>query len=357
MALLALYVALAIGVSFLCSIMEAVLLSVTPGYLASISGEKPDTSSRLRRFKENIDEPLAAILSLNTIAHTVGAAGAGAQALKVFGSAWVGLFSAVLTLAILFLSEIIPKTIGAVYWKQLAPSVTRLLGWLILPLRPLVWLSGLASRVISSRHNPVHVSRDEIRALADLGAQQGVLDEDESRVVEALLRFRTMTAAKVMTPRTVIFGLPADETVGEVVKRYQRLSFSRIPIYRGSIDTLVGFVLKDEILERAAQGDSETALDDLRRELFFVAGTIRLSHLLDLFLSSREHIAAVIDEFGGTAGVVTLEDLVETLLDLEIVDEVDNVEDLRAAARLKWRQRAGQLGVVAAADRRDPASG
>ncbi|MGD8440885.1 MAG: hemolysin family protein [Holophagae bacterium] len=346
MTLLGLYIVLAIGVSFLCSIMEAVLLSVTPGYLASLGESRPRTAVRLRRFKENIDEPLAAILSLNTIAHTVGAAGAGAQAARVFGSNWLGLFSALLTLAILFLSEIIPKTIGAVYWKQLAPAVTRLLAWIIVPLKPLVWLSALASRLISSRHNPVHVSRDEIRALADLGAQQGVLDEDESRVVEALLRFRSMTAAQVMTPRTVIFALPATDTVGQTVERHRPMRYSRIPIYRNSIDTLAGFVLKDEILERAAQGQDDLELEDLRRELFFVPGTTRLSHLLDLFLSSREHIAAVIDEFGGTAGVVTLEDLVETLLDLEIVDEVDSVEDLRAAARSEWRRRAKQLGVV-----------
>jgi CBS domain containing-hemolysin-like protein len=155
-----------------------------------------------------------------------------------------------------------------------------------------------------------------------------------------------MTAANVMTPRTVIFALSADETVGGVVERHQPLRYSRIPIYRDSIDTLLGFVLKDEILERAAQGEADSPLSALRRELFFVPATVRLSQLLDLFLSSREHIAAVIDEFGGTAGLITLEDLVETLLDLEIVDEVDSVEDLRAAARSEWRRRAKQLGVV-----------
>jgi len=353
MTVLVFYVVLAIGVSFLCSVMEAVVLSVTPGYLASIREERPRTARRLRRFKENIDEPLAAILSLNTIAHTGGAAGAGAQAAIVFGNAWLGLFSALLTLAILFLSEIIPKTIGAVYWKQLAPPVTRLLAWLMVPLMPLVWLSGFASRAISSRHNPVHVSRNEIRALADLGAQQGVLDKEESRVVEALLRFRTLTASRVMTPRIMIFALPTDDTVGEVVERHRPLRFSRIPVFRGSVDGLLGFVLKDEVLGLAAQGDPETPLSALRRELFFVPGTIRLTQLLDLFLSSREHIAAVIDEFGGTAGLVTLEDLVETLLDLEIVDEIDTVEDLRAAARLKWRERAAELSVFTAADQSD----
>jgi CBS domain containing-hemolysin-like protein len=353
MTLLVLYVVLAIGVSFLCSIMEAVVLSVTPAYLVSIRKERPEIEQRLRRFKENIDTPLAAILSLNTIAHTVGAAGAGAQAARVFGNAWLGLFSALLTLAILFLSEIIPKTIGAVYWKQLAPAVTRMLAWLTVPMMPLVWLSSLASRTISSSHNPVHVSRDEIRALADLGVEQGVLEKEELRVVKALLRFRSMTASKVMTPRTVVFALSGDATVGEVAAMYRPLQFSRIPIFSDSIDSLTGFVLKDEVLEQAAQGDPNTLLNALRRELFFVPGTIGLSHLLDLFLSSREHIAAVIDEFGGTAGLVTLEDLVETLLDLEIVDEIDTVENLRAAARSKWRDRAEGLGVLKGADRLD----
>ena len=346
MTLLILYVALAIGVSFLCSIMEAVLLSVTPGYLVSISKTMPAVAKRLWNFKENIEEPLSAILSLNTIAHTVGAAGAGAQAAKVFGSNWLGLFSALLTLAILFFSEIIPKTIGTVYWKQLAPGTSQLLVWLMVPLKPFVWLSSFASRTISSKHVRVHVSRDEFKALADLGAQQGVLDEDESRVVESLLRFRSMTASQVMTPRIVIFGLPEDDTVGDIIERRQPLRYSRIPIFRESIDRLAGVVLKDEILERAAQGETDVKLIELRRDLFFVPGTLRLSHLLDLFLSSREHIAAVVDEFGGTAGVVTLEDLIETLLDLEIVDEIDSVEDLRAAARSKWRQRAKELGIL-----------
>jgi CBS domain containing-hemolysin-like protein len=346
MLLLVLYVVLAIGVSFLCSIMEAVLLSVTPGYLVAMEQSNQRAAARLRRLKDDIDEPLAAILSLNTIAHTVGAVGAGAQAAHVFGDAWIGLFSAVLTLAILLLSEIIPKTIGAVYWRRLAPAVTRLLTGLMVPLRPLVWMTRLASRTISAEHDPVHVSRDEIGALADLGAQKGVLDEEESRVVNALLRSRSLSATDIMTPRTVVFALSEDETVGSVVDRHQPLRFSRIPIYSGSIDALLGFVLKDEVLERVARGEASLRLGDLRRELPLVPGTARLPHLLDLFLSSRGHIAAVIDEFGGTAGVVTLEDLVETVLDLEIVDEVDSVEDLRAAARQDWRRRAKRLGLL-----------
>jgi CBS domain containing-hemolysin-like protein len=347
MLLLVLYVAVAIGVSFLCSIMEAVLLSVTPGHLVTMERNSLRVATKLRKLKEDIDEPLAAILSLNTIAHTVGAAGAGAQAARVFGDAWFGLFSAILTLAILFLSEIIPKTIGAVYWKQLTPAVTRLLSWLMIPLKPLVWMSGLASRAISAEHDPVHVSRDEIRALADLGARKGVLDDSESRVVNALLRSRSLRATDIMTPRTMMFALPEETTVGNVVAMHQPLRFSRIPIHGESIDSLLGFVLKDEILERAAGGESDTRLTELRRELLLVPATAPLPHLLDLLLSSREHIAAVLDEFGGTAGLVTLEDLLETVLDLEIVDEVDSVEDLRAAARQEWRRRAHRLGILA----------
>ena len=346
MVLLIVYVMLAIGVSFICSIMEAVLLSVTPGFLATMEQRPRPTAARLRRLKENIDEPLAAILSLNTIAHTGGAAGAGAQAAHVFGDAWLGLFSALLTLAILFLSEIIPKTIGAVYWKQLAPWVASLLVWLMVPLKPLVWLSGLASRTISGTHRPAHVSRDEIAALASLGVREGVLDEGESRVVNALLRFRSLRATDIMTPRTVIFALPADDTLGSVIEGHRPLRFSRIPIHDGSLDSLLGYVLKDEILERAALGDTATVLRELRRELIFVPKSAPLSRLFEHFQSSREHIAAVVDEFGGTAGVVTLEDLVETVLDLEIVDEFDNVENLRAAARAEWRRRARRLGLL-----------
>jgi CBS domain containing-hemolysin-like protein len=316
-----------------------VLLSVTPAHLVAMEQQQVATAARLRKLKENIDEPLAAILSLNTIAHTVGAAGAGAQAARVFGSTWVGLFSAILTFAILFLSEIIPKTIGAVYWKRLTPVVTRVLTWLMIPLKPLVWMSGLVSRTIAAGHEPVHVSRDEIGALADLGASQGVLDEDESRILKSLLRFRELRATDIMTPRTVVFALPADQSVGEAVEAHQPLPFSRIPIADSSIDNLVGYVLKDEVLERVARGEIDLPLEALRRELQFVPATARLPRLLDLFLSSRDLIAAVIDEFGGIAGIVTLEDVVETVLDLEIVDEVDNVEDLRAAAREDWERR------------------
>jgi CBS domain containing-hemolysin-like protein len=345
MFLLALFVAVAIAVSFLCSIMEAVLLSVTPGHLATMEQSGHPQAKRLRALKSNIDEPLAAILSLNTIAHTVGATGAGAQAARVFDETWLGIFSAVLTLAILFLSEIIPKTVGAVFC---------VLALMLPPLKPLTWASSLVSGLISKEHSPHAISREEIGALADLGAEQGVLAPEESRIVRAMLRFETLRARDVMTPRTVVFALPEEKTTGEVVSGPRRLRFSRIPIYDESIDYVTGYVLKDEVLERVAKDDFDTPLSSMRRTIMVTPRLATLPDLLERFLRTREHIAVVVDEYGGTEGVVTLEDVVETLLDLEIVDEVDKIDDLRAAAREEWRKRAKRLGLL---DEEDRASG
>lgn len=344
MFLLLVYVVLAIGVSFACSIMEAVLLSVTPGHVAALDHAGHPIAPKLKGLKADIDQPLAAILSLNTIAHTVGAAGAGAQAAAVFNG-YVGTFSAILTLAILFLSEIIPKTIGAVHWKRLTPSVTRLLLLIMPPLRPFVWMSRLASGLISSERGP-NVSREEFHALANLGEEEGVLHPDESRILRALLRFRSLHANDIMTPRTVLFALPRTTTAGEAIEIDRALRFSRIPVYEQTIDRIGGYVLKDELLECVARDEHNTSLEQLKRDVLFVTGTTRVSELLEKFLSSREHIAIVIDEYGGTNGVVSLEDVVETLLDLEIVDEVDKISDLRTAARHEWLKRAKRLGLV-----------
>lgn len=346
MALLIFYIFLAIAVSFACSIMEAVLLSVTPGYLATLEQGNDPVAGRLKALKEDVDKPLAAILTLNTIAHTVGAAGAGAQAAAVFGDKWIGLFSAVLTLAILFLSEIIPKTIGAMHWKRLSGVVTRALQLLMPPLKPFVWLSGLTSRLIASGHGSLHVSRAELRALADLGAKQGVLDESESRILRALLRFRSLRAVDIMTPRTVLFTLPGSLDLAAAAQAATGVGFSRIPIHDDSVDKMEGYVLRHELLDRVARGEHDGGLRGLRRELIFVPRETSLSELLERFLGAREHIALVVDEYGGTAGVVTLEDVVETLLDMEIVDEVDDVADLREAARKDWQRRARKLGLV-----------
>lgn len=346
MSLLVTFVLVALAVSFLCSILEAVLLSVTPGHVAALAARSPRSGERLQRMKEDIDRPLAAILSLNTIAHTVGAAGAGAQGARVFGEAYLGLISAVLTLLILFFSEIIPKTLGAVYWRQLAPPVTLVLQPIIWSMWPLVKLSELTRTLIVRSPLASAVSREEMAAMARLGHQEGVLDEGESRVLESLLRFRTLSVRDVMTPRTVVMALPGEMPVSEVVSDPARLRHSRIPIYQGSFDSVTGYVLKDQVLLQAAEGSPDTPLRELSRELQVVPETLSLPRLFERLLAHGEHIALAIDEYGGVAGVVTIEDVVETLLGLEIVDEADSVEDMQQLARERWRKRAERLGLL-----------
>jgi len=346
MVLLLFYVALALGVSFLCSVMEAVLLSVSPSYVAALGREGDWVGERLQAMKEDIDRPLAAILSLNTIAHTVGAAGAGAQAAVVFGEAYTGVIAAVLTLLILILSEIIPKTLGAVYWRQLAPAVVRVLVPTIIFMKPLVLLSKGITYLLSSDDEQTSFSREEFTAMAELGEEEGVFEEKESRILRNLFRFNSLRVRDVMTPRTVVFDLREDKTIGEVVSEHDEFRFSRIPVYGSNRDNINGYVLKDEMLLRAAQEELDVQLKDLAREMLVVRETLPLPDLLERLLDRLEHIALVVDEYGGMAGIVSMEDVVETLLGMEIVDEADSVEDMQALARQQWFKRAKDLGMV-----------
>ena len=346
MALLIFYVLLALGVSFLCSVLEAVLLSVTPSYVAAMEDGRPEAAEQLRRLKDDIDRPLAAILSLNTIAHTVGAAGAGAQAVVVYGDASVAIFSAVLTLLILVLSEIIPKTIGASYWRELAPTAARVLRLLILALYPLVVLSQGITRLLQRGEKQASVSREEITALADLGHQEGVFEKEESRILKNLLRFSSLRVKGIMTPRTVLFAFPETTTVGEVLEGHDHLRFSRIPLYGQNRDDVTGYVLKDDLLLKAAQDEQALPLAALKRDMLVVPDTLPLPEFFERLLDQSEHIALVVDEYGGVAGVASMEDVVETLLGLEIVDEADSAEDMQELARRQWLDRARRLGVV-----------
>ena len=350
MTLLIIFVALALGVSFLCSVMEAVLLSVTPAFVKSQAGTP--VGERLQRLKADIDEPLSAILTLNTIAHTVGATGAGAQALAVWGdqSIWlvsvVMIFSVVLTLAILFLSEIIPKTIGAVYWRGLAGPVSTLLDWTVKILRftGLIQLSNLLAKLISGGKKEGAVSREELIAMADLGVEEGVFGEQESHILTSLLRFNELRTRDVMTPRTVLLTFGEDQPIQAVLDANVR--FSRLPIRGKSLDDITGIVLKDEVLLAAAEGRAAEPLSTLRRDIMTVPDSLPLPQLFERFLERREHLALVVGEYGGTAGVATMEDVVETLLGLEIVDEYDHETDMQQAARHQWQRRATKLGIL-----------
>jgi CBS domain containing-hemolysin-like protein len=360
MGLLLLFVGVALAVSFLCSLMEASLLSVTPSYVAAVEVKHRGTGALLRQLKRDIDQPLAAILTLNTIANTFGATAAGAQAAKVFGSAYIAVFSAVLTLAILFLSEIIPKTLGALYWRRLAPFTARLL-WVLIPLLwPLVALARQLTRLMSRKPQTAAVHREEFRALAELGAREGVFRVEESRVLRNLFRMSSLRAKHIMTPRIVLFMVPETATVGDVLARHTEFRFSRIPVYAQDLDDVTGYVLKDDVLLCGARDQHTRRMSELRREILVVPESLPLPPLLERFLDSREHIALVVDEYGGTAGVVSMEDVVETVLGMEIVDEADKHKDMQELAREQWVKRARRLGLVSSdfadTESRPPAS-
>ena len=353
MTLLIIYISLALGFSFLCSVLEAVLLSITPSYVARMENERPSLGRRLRKFKSEVDKPLAAILSLNTIAHTVGAAGAGAQAASVFGQTYVGVISAVLTLLILLLSEIIPKTLGALYWRQLTPVVVRLLGLITLSMWPLVKMSEGITRLLKSKNAINRIERDEILALARRGSEEGVFSEDESRMIDNLLRLRQVRAEDIMTPRIVVFSLDENLTVKAVFEAHPEIRFSRIPIFNGNPENVVGFVLKSDLLLCIVEKRDHILLSDpsLKRSIPMAPDSARLPKLFDKLIGEQAHLAMVLDEYGGFEGLVTMEDLIETLIGLEIIDESDPVHDMRELAKQKWKQRARGMGL--GVDRKD----
>ncbi|MCW8856180.1 MAG: hemolysin family protein [Kangiella sp.] len=345
--LLSIYILIALLFSFLCSIAEAVLLSITPSYIEHLQVRSPKRAQALRTLRiTSIDRSLAAILTLNTIAHTVGAIAAGAQATVVFGSGWIGIFSAVMTLAILFFSEIIPKTIGAVYWKPLASLTAVFVQWLITLLYPLIWVSEAITKWISHGKKQHIFSRDEFLAMAGLGERTGYIDEHEFRIVRNLFRFRKLRAKDIMTPRTVMVSMPADAKVEDVFQQVLNIRFSRIPIFREDNDDITDFVLKDDVLMTQAKSHGSRKLAALKRKLICVLGEMPLPDLMEVLLNERQHIALVVDEYGQTSGLVTLEDLVETLLGLEIMDEMDEVKDMQLLARQQWRKRAEKRGLI-----------
>lgn len=346
--LLITYVLVALVFSFLCSIAEAVLLSITPSFLEGQKEKRPKRTALLKRLKQdNLDRSLAAILTLNTIAHTVGAIGAGAKATVVFGSAWFGLFSAVMTLMILFLSEIVPKTIGAVYWPKLVGPTALYVKTLIVVLYPLVWISERLTQFISHGKTMHIFSRDELIAMASVGVETGQIHIKESSIIRNLLRFESLKVADIMTPRTVISALNEDMKISDSLKHVTQAPFSRLPIYRTNIDDITGFVLKDDVLIFTAQKRGDEPLKALKRNILAVPESVSLTALFERFLKDRQHIAIVINEHGGTDGLVTLEDLIETIVGMEIMDETDDVEDMRTLARKQWMERAKATGLEA----------
>lgn len=347
--MLILFFVLSIVFSFLCSIWEAVLLSITPAYTQQLVQQGGEPGESLQAFKENIDRPLAAILTLNTIAHTVGAIGVGAQASRIWGVSFMAsvFVPVVMTLAILLLSEIIPKTIGANYWRELTPFTVRSLNLVIKALAPLVMLSQVITRVLKKDKSASVLSRADFTAMATLGSQQGVLEESESQYLQNLLKFNKVRAQDVMTPRTVVISSDENTSLADFHARHSDLRFSRIPIYSESPDNVTGYFLKDEMLASLLKTpDAAIPVSELRRDIIAVAEEFPILKLFTRFIETREHVALVLDEFGGKAGIVTMEDVIETLLGIEIVDELDDTEDMQALARKRWKERAQHLGLL-----------
>jgi len=338
MTLLFVYLAIAIGVSFLCSILEAVLLSVTPSFAEKILSDRPRAGGMLNQVKERLDESLSSILILNTFAHTMGAAGVGAQALQVFGQKWETVIAVLLTLAILYFSEIIPKTLGATFWRQLAIPSAFIIAWLVKLVYPLVWISTRLTRLFS-RNKGQEITREEIIALASLGLRDGTLMSQENEYLANILKLREIRTEEVLTPRSVVHMLHQDLTVTEALDQAATRQFTRMPIFGEGIDDIKGKVMRADLFEAERDGQGSAPIKQFAKTIFRVSEKLPVQQLLDLFIKNRAHLFLVEDEFGQTAGIVTLEDAIETLLGREILDERDTVADMQALARGKYRQR------------------
>ena len=347
--------------SFLCSIWEAVILSVTPTYIRRLKEEGRELGETLAGYKKDVDRPLSAILSLNTIAHTVGAIGVGSQAGELFGTnsihlgpislTYEALVAGGMTLAILILSEIIPKTIGANYWKRLAPFTVASLKVILFILAPLVWLSQLITKSLKNEKGRSVLSRADIFALASEGERHGAIDESESTIIRNLIQLDRLTVRDIMTPRSVMVSANQSEPVADFYYRTKPLRFSRIPVHGDESDEIVGFVLKDDVLSALAEDQHGLLLNQIRREVKFVQDDLPLPGLFDILVEQRIHLAVVVDSYGAVVGIVSMEDLFETILGLEITDESDNVENLQRLARKKWKDRAKDLGLINEAEK------
>ena len=335
------YLIFALGISFVCSLLESVLLSVSYAYIALLIKKGHRSGRILNQMKRNINHPLAAVLTLNTVANVVGAAGVGTQSYLLFGKEWVAFVSGGLTLLILVLSEIIPKTLGTVYWKTIAPEAAYIMKFLIIITYPIVIILELISSAIARKKPQESITRDEIKVLAEIGMKEGILLEKESRIIKNLLLLSEMRVEDILTPWAVMLAFQKDQTVMEVLNDNPEIPFSRIPVYDSDFDEIVGFVHQKELLEEFYTGEKSKTLEKLLNPIFAVPESKSIADLLDEFISRREHIFHVVDEYGGTAGIVTLEDAIETLLGVEIVDEFDSVEDMRLHALEKWKKKKG----------------
>ena len=338
MDLLILFFVLSVGVSFICSILESVLLSVNMSYVAVLEKEKPTVGKLLKLHKENINKSIASILILNTIANTLGAAAVGAQASLIFGNDAVVYVSIVLTFAILFLSEIIPKTIGAIYWKSLAPMaahIIRLFIWITYPI--ILTTLAVTNKISNGKMDANSQTKEELLESMLISEDEGVIDEKESDVIENILNLDNIKVGEVLTPRSVVFALDESLTIKEIIETKEDIfKFSRIPVYRESIEDVVGIVMTKHIFKQALQ-DNSVSVGSIKKDICSINENVPVSKALDMFIAKKDHMFLVMDNYDQTEGIITLEDCVETILGVEIVDESDSTADMRELAKLNMK--------------------
>ena len=337
MGLIILYFLGALALSFLCSVLEAVLLSTPMSFISMKENQGNKTATLMKQYKNNVDRPVGAILSLNTIAHTIGSAGVGAESIKLFGEQYFGIISAILTLLILVLSEIIPKTIGASYWRTLAMSATKIIKVLIFITYPLVLLSELITKVFTPKQHQISISRDEVSARVDVGTTEGIFRESESKIIKSCIHLAKVKAREVMTPSIVVQSANMHLTIKEFYEQ-QEWNFSRIPVYDKNKEYITGYVLKDVVLKALSDDKFQTRLSELMRPILSFKEDESLYQIWEKMLQQREHISIIVDEYDCLRGVVTMEDVIETMTGVEIVDEDDVAVDMQVLAKEKSRK-------------------
>ena len=339
MDLLILYFSAAVIISFICSVLESVLLSVNMPYISVLEKEKPSVGKLLKSHKVHINKSIASILILNTIANTLGAAAVGAQAESIYGTGSVFYVSIILTFAILFFSEIIPKTIGAVYWKNLAPLSAYVIQFFIFITYPIILMTLFVTNRIKKNDDGMSLTKEELIESTLMSEDEGVLDEKESDVIENILLLDKVKIQEILTPRTVVFGLDGNRSIKNIIEHEPAIfKFSRVPVFDGDIENITGMIMTKKIFKQALQDDS-VALKTIQKDIYKINENIPVSRALDLFIKKKEHMFLVLDSYDQTEGIVTLEDCVETILGVEIVDESDSDADMREVAKHKMRMK------------------
>jgi len=335
---------LTLFLSFICSIMEAAILSVTPGYSAYLLANKPVQGEKLEKLKKSIDRTITGILTLNTMSHTIGSILVGVLSADIFGSNAAGIVGFIMTLLILYLSEILPKTIGTYYWRKHLNWIIPVLIFLRKITYPFYLLSqGMMKLVVPK--NEVSHTIDEIRALALLGYQKGILDNLQTQVIDNTLKLRELPVHDIMTPRTVAAVVDENMTVKELINLENFFKYSRIPVYSGNIDNITGYVFKNDVLNALIHKNENTKLSEIKRKIVIVYEFFNIKKAMDEMIKKNEQIAVVVDEYGSFVGIITIEDIVETLLGIEIIDEADQYQDLQDYAKKLWQMKMNKLGI------------